>query len=128
MDVVKIPPWWGSNQDTSRPNTVACSARLPPRTRSELLSQRKSSYKQECLPTTTILDEKEFNTLDNRIEIISAGLHPNSRDQRDRQTIETDFEGRQQNAVLQFHDEASGNAAKFSTLSALKQGRLAVEK
>lgn len=41
MDVIKIPPWWGGNDSAPRPNTVSGSARIDPRTRKDLLAQRK---------------------------------------------------------------------------------------
>ena len=61
-------------------------------------------------------------------EVIYAGVKNNTRDHRDEATVMNNFETVQEKAVIRFEEEANGYGSNYSTLSALKLGRLAVER
>lgn len=75
----------------------------------------------------TISHKESNDALEPHIEFLPAGHRFPSRDARDRRTIQHK-DLNDEAAMAQFQDEIQGNATKYSTLNALKQGRLNAER
>ena len=48
MELVKIPLWWG-NEQKSRPSTTHINSARSPRTRTDLLTNRKNNNRQSAI-------------------------------------------------------------------------------
>ena len=122
MDLVKIPGWWGGQDKKSRPNTVNVTSARHPRTRTDLLAHRTEENRR----TNTRLQEVPGVVPD--YEVMYAGAKGKTRDDRDRATIQSNYETVEANAHIQFQNEINGFSKKYSTLTGLKQGRLFEER
>lgn len=126
MDSVKIPAWWG-DQKKSRPNTVHVNSSRSLRTQTELLNNRKIDHRQSATRFEQVSNHENM-TNEPRYEILPGGRKPPNRDERDRVTIIEDYARQQEVAAVKYKQELSENVEKYSSLSALKQGRLNAER
>ncbi|CAI2364903.1 unnamed protein product [Moneuplotes crassus] len=119
MDLVKIPSWWGTCEQ--RPTTTQSRTVRNNRTRTGLLEMRRS----QNLRDSVLLQEIPGQI--PHYETVSAGLRQNPVDTEDRLTIDDAFDVYQANADLKRNEQISGYGKEYSTLSALKKGKLAKE-
>jgi hypothetical protein len=122
MESVKIPLWWG-NEQKSRPSTTHIKSARSLRTRTDLLTNRKNNNRQSAIKFShDTISSEPWN------EILFAGTKTHSRDARDKLTTQMDFAMKQEHATIKFQQESLGNMKKYSSLSALKEGRLNAER
>jgi hypothetical protein len=126
MDLAKIPAWWG-DQKKSRPNTVHVNSSRALRTQTELLINRQNDYRQSAIRFEQVSNHENM-TNEPRYEILPGGRKPPSRDERDKVTTIVDYAKQQDLASVKFQHELSENVEKYSSLCALKQGRLNAER
>ena len=120
MDIIKVPSWWGNQ--AQRPNTVHVSTARNHRTRTELLDTRKShNYRSNT----------RFKEVPNEVphyEPIAAGSRLHAENYRDRVTIDENFDHYQLTADIKMNEQAQGYSTKYSSLTAMKKGKLLKEK
>jgi hypothetical protein len=114
--------------DRSRPNTVSTTNFTKSRSRIELFNQRKESFIKAVIPLETAKVTRNDGEIQIISETIPAGRRPISRDARDRVTIRDDLENGREQAIINYMNEVNGYTEKYSTLTALKQGRLMAER
>ena len=125
---MSIPKWWNESKLQVRPQTVGAPQVKTARTRKELLSQRKDTkLKSSILMEKVQLQDSHGSTITIG-EAIPAGKRPYSRDFRDRVTAQPGHESIRDQAQIKYYKEVNDNTEKYSTLSALKQGRLQAER